>query len=82
MSGHESDSSSCYDSDDSDINFLPGYVMEVEKQHDDTSINLEQDSALATDLYSFQPNSNQETQIEFELKLKSRFDGNEQPNSW
>ncbi|XP_031553339.1 uncharacterized protein LOC116290449, partial [Actinia tenebrosa] len=88
MSNSETDSSCSYDSDDSEFNFLPGYVLEVEGEQDaSTSTNKDLTEVDYSDTfmpYADEPIANQEwldeydkqqdIQKEFERKLQSRYD--------
>lgn len=90
----ESDSNS-ERSDDSEYNFIPGYVnigdIEVE---DDGNLGVDQvepdldnykpyeDEPIATEEWLSEYKKRQETQVEFEQKLQDRYDGKQLVNSW
>ena len=96
MQNSDSDSSCSYDSDDSEFNFLPGYVLEVEGEQDASTLTskelTEVDDSDSFLPYADEPIANQdwldeyekqqELQKEFEQKLQSRCDEVEDVSSW
>lgn len=90
MSSRESGSSSC--SDDSEFNFLPGYVVEFEEEderptRDEATSQKEgikpyADEPIAGEEWPAEYNQFEAKQKEFELKLQTRYDGKEQLHLW
>ena len=95
MSENDSNSESSYDSDDSEYNYIPGYVdidnIEVEdeanleeqaSQPDPDTYQPYEDELIATEEWLSEYHKMKETQVEFERKLQDHFDGNILINSW
>lgn len=91
MSEIDSNSEKSYDSDDSDIDYIPGYTnVEATEVKDANTVNEPAALTSSLDPHTYQPyegvpiaseewvaayRERQETQIEFEQKLQDRFDG-------
>ncbi|XP_078344551.1 uncharacterized protein LOC144630128 isoform X1 [Oculina patagonica] len=95
MSKSDSNSEKSYDSDDSEINFIPGYVnIEVEeatlgeedgatqKELDPDTYKPYEDEPIASEEWVSEYKLKQETQLEFERKLQDRSDGKQVVNTW
>ena len=96
MSEMDCNSDSSYDSDDSEYNFIPGYVnidnVEVEDeanfgeeqaaQPDPDTYEPYADEPIATEEWLSDYKKKKETQVEFERKLQDRCDGKEPVNLW
>ncbi|CAB3985984.1 Hypothetical predicted protein [Paramuricea clavata] len=92
MSNYETDSEDSYQSDDSDINFIPGYIMEnselVKNSDDDSSVEelnmglAYADEPLADEEWLANYNRQEKERLEIEEKLCKRLDGSVQLSEW
>ena len=95
MSESDSYSERSYDSDDSEINYIPCYEnTEVEEatlgevnaasltELDADTYRPYEDEPIATEEWVCEYQRKQETQAEFERKLQNRYEGKEPVNSW
>ena len=93
MSNYETDSEDSYLSDDSDINFIPEYIMEnselVKNSDDDSSVEelnvglaLYADEPLADEEWLANYNRQEKERLEIEEKLCKRLDGSVQLSEW
>lgn len=95
MSTTESDSDSSYQSDDSDVNFIPGYVVIEDAEHEFSKLDVKDDStdeSVADMAYSEEPLADEEwlenyqkaesERLELEQKLCERFDGSVEISEW
>lgn len=95
MSESDSNSERSYDSDDSEINYIPSYEnIEVEEatlgevnavsltELDADTYKPYEDEPIATEEWVCEYQRKQETQAEFERKLQDRYEGKEPVNSW
>ena len=95
MYNHETDSEESedsYQSDDSDINFIPGYIIEnaefVENPSDNSSegeLNVDMayaEEPLANEQWLANYNRQEKERIEIQEKLAKRLDGSVQLNEW
>ena len=94
MSKSDCSSETSYDSDDSEVNFIPGFVnIEVEEatigeedvaeqtELDPDSYKPYEDEPIASEEWVFEYQKKQETQLGFERKLQDRYDGKQVVNS-
>ncbi|CAB4003761.1 Hypothetical predicted protein [Paramuricea clavata] len=91
MSDHETDSEESYQTDDSDINFIPGYIMECpDLGSSDDGSSLEDDNAglayadepLADDEWLQNYNRQERERLELQEKLERRLDGSVEMSEW
>ena len=95
MSESDSTSERGYDSNDSEINYIPSYEnIEVEEgtvgevnaalltELDADTYKPYEDEPIATEEWVCEYQRKQETQAEFERKLQDRYEGKEPVNSW
>ena len=91
MSDHETDSEESYQTDDSDINFIPGYIMECPDlgSSDDGSSGEENnaglayaDEPLADDEWLQNYNRQERERLELQEKLGRRLDGSVEVSEW
>jgi hypothetical protein len=84
MSDHETDSEESYQTDDSDINFIPGYIMEcpdLGSSNDGSSVEENNaglayaDEHLADDEWLQNYNRQERERLELQEKLGRRLDG-------
>lgn len=91
MSTTESNSYSSYQSDDSDVNFIPGYVV-LEDFEQCSKREVDDDENLPGLAYSEEPLADEEwiqsyqqaenERIEFEERLCKKFDGSVEISGW
>ena len=83
MSNSDSSFDNSYDSDDSEVKYIPGYVeIEVEDQSvasetaelDPEKYRPYEDEPIASEEWLAEYSRKQETQAQFEQKLQGRFD--------
>ena len=80
-SDHETDSEVSYQTDDSDINFIPGYIMECPERENSCSSDQEinmgayADEPLADKEWLENYNRQEREHLELEQKLRKRLDG-------
>ena len=94
MSESDSNSESSYDSDDSEINYIPcfenieveeatlGEVNAASTELDADTYRPYEDEPIATEEWVCEYQRKQETQAEFERKLQDRYEEKEPVNSW
>ena len=92
MSNYETDSEDSCLSDDSDINFIPGYIMEnselVKNSDDDSSVEelnvglAYADEPLADEEWLANYNRQEKERLEIVEKLCKRLDGSVQLSEW
>ena len=89
-SDNETDSAESYQTDDSDINFIPGYIMECPKRENSSSDSSEDENNMGA--YVDEPLANKEwlenyhrqerERLELEEKLRNRLDGSVKVSKW
>ncbi len=92
MSDHETDSEDSYQSDDSDINFIPGYIMECPELQNSSNDSSDQDEnnlglayvdePLASEEWLESYNRQERERLELEEKLGKRLDGSVEVSEW
>lgn len=86
MSDHETDSEESYQTDDSDVNFIPGYIMEcpdLENSDEEDNAGLAYaDEPLADDEWLQNYNRQERERIEPQEKLGRRLDGSVEVSKW
>ena len=95
MSNHETDpeeSEESYQSDDSDTNFIPGYIIENSESVENFSDSSSEDESAAGMAYREEPLADQEwlenykrqenERLELKEKLERRLDGSVQISEW
>ena len=90
-SDHETDSEVSYQTDDSDINFIPGYIMECPERENSSNDSSDQDESnmgayadepLANEEWLENYNRQERERLELEEKLRKRLDGSVQVSEW
>ena len=90
-SDHESDSEVSYQTDDSDINFIPGYIMECPERENSSNDSSDQDESnmgayvdepLVNEEWLENYNRQERERLELEEKLRKRLDGSVQVSEW
>ena len=95
MSSSEStsDSETSYQSEDSDVNFIPGYVVIedaginndgniAEEESDDTDVSAYADEPLAGEAWLENYNREEQERLELEEKLTRRLNGSVDISEW
>lgn len=95
MPNHETDSEESedsYQSDDSDINFIPGYIIENSELNENLSDNSGEEESTAGMAYREEPladeewlanyNRQENERLKLKEKLGRRLDGSVQLNEW
>ena len=88
-SDHETDSEVSDQTDDSDINFIPGYIMECPERENSSSSDQEEsnmgayaDEPMADEEWLENYNRQERERLELEEKLKKRLDGSVEVSEW
>ena len=90
-SDHETDSEVSYQTEDSDINFIPGYIMECPERENSSNDSSDQDESnmgvyvdepLANEEWLENYNRQERERLELEEKLRKRLDGSVQVSEW
>ena len=88
---HETDLEVSYQTDDSDINFIPGYIMECPERENSSNDSSDQDESnmgayvdepLANEEWLENYNRQERERLELEEKLRKRLDGSVQVSEW
>ena len=90
-SDHETDSEMSYQTDDSDINFIPGYIMECPERENSSNDSSDQDESnlgayvdepLANEEWLENYNRQEREHLELIEKLRKRLDGSVKVSEW
>ena len=88
-SDHETDSEVSDQTDDSDINFIPGYIMECPERGNSSSSDQEEsnmgayaDEPMADEEWLENYNRQERERLELEEKLRKRLDGSVEVSEW
>ena len=90
-SDHETDSEMSYQTDDSDINFIPGYIMECPERENSSNDSSDQDESnlgayvdepLANEEWLENYNRQERERLELIEKLRKRLDGSVKVSEW
>ena len=88
-SDHETDSEVSYQTDDSDINFIPVYIMECPERENSSSSDQEEsntgayaDEPMADEEWLENYNRQERERLELEEKLRKRLDGSVEVREW
>ena len=89
-SDNETDSAESYQTDDSDINFIPGYIMECpecensssDSSKDENNMGAYADEPLANEEWLENYHRQERECLELEEKLRNRLDGSVEVSEW
>ena len=90
-SDQETDSEMSYQTDDSDINFIPGYIMECPERENSSNDSSDQDESnlgayadepLANEEWLENYNRQERERLELIEKLRKRLDGSVKVSEW
>ena len=90
-SDHETDSEMSYQTDDSDINFIPGYITECPERENSSNDSSDQDESnlgayvdepLANEEWLENYNRQERERLELIEKLRKRLDGSVKVSEW
>ena len=88
-SDHETDSEVSYQTDDSDINFIPGYVMECTERENsspsdqkESNMGVYADEPMSDDEWLENCNRKERERLELQEKLRKRLDGSVEVSEW
>ena len=89
-SDHETDSAESYQTDDSDLNFIPGYIMECperknssnDSSEDENNMGAYADEALTNEAWLENYNRYERERLQLEEKLRDRLDGSVEVSEW
>ena len=88
-SDHETDSEVSYQTDDSDINFFLGYIVECPERENSSSSDQEEsnigayaDEPMADKEWLENYNRQERERLELEEKLRKRLDGSVEVSEW
>ena len=88
-SDHETDSEVSDQTDDSDINFIPGYIVECPEHENSSSSDQEEsnmgayaDEPMADEEWLENYNRQERERLELEEKLRKRLDGSVEVSEW
>ena len=89
MANYDTDSEASYQADDSDVNFIPGYIMENSETVECSDSNSDEDTGIA---YAEEPladeqwlanyHARERERLDLEEKLTQRLNGSVELNQW
>ena len=89
MANYDTDSEASYQTDDSDVNFIPGYIMENSETVECSDSNSDEDTGIA---YAEEPladeqwlanyHARERERLDLEEKLTQRLNGSVELNQW
>ena len=90
MSDHGTDSEESYQSDNSNINFISGYILECSKRENSSNDSSDEDEnnlayadePLASEEWLENYNRQENERLELEEKLRKRLDGTTEVSEW